>query len=172
MWFKNNFLTSQVRLAEFRVELWPGYITSIRQHEREVLVCAEVSHKVMRQDTLFEIIRNCIRDDERNWMDNFKRDVIGTTVLTGYNNATYRVDDVDFHSSPMSTFDKRGQQVTYFDYYREKYQLTIGDRNQPMLVSNPKARDARAGRNTPVMLVPELCRATGKFYSHLFFIYK
>lgn len=78
----------QVALEEFRIELWPGYVTSIRQHEQDILVCAEVSHKVMRQQTLYDILRDAQREGDRNWMDNFKKEVIGTTVLTTYNNKT------------------------------------------------------------------------------------
>lgn len=88
-------------------------------------------------------------------------EIIGTTVLTDYNNHTYRVDDVDFVSSPSSTFMQKGVQINYYDYYKNKYNLTIRDRLQPMLVSNPKAADIRVGRTQVIFLVPELCRATG-----------
>lgn len=43
------FLSFQVKLDQFKIELWPGYITSIRQHEQDILVCCEVSHKVCPQ---------------------------------------------------------------------------------------------------------------------------
>lgn len=152
---------NKVKLDSFRIELWPGYITSIRQHEQDILVCAEVSHKVMRQETIYEILRNCRQDDQTNWQDNFKREIIGSVVLTDYNNHTYRVDDVDFSASPLSTFKQRGVDVTYKDYYQAKYNIVIRDQRQPMLVSNPKARDIRAGRTQVIFLVPELCRATG-----------
>jgi aubergine len=166
-------------LNQFRVELWPGFITSIRQHELNILTCVEVSHKVrsnnfpssvfnfllsqvMRQETIYDIMRNCRQDNSSsNWQDAFKRDIIGSIVLTAYNNNTYRIDDIDFNVNPSLTFDMRGQQISFVDYYQNKHQLTIRDRNQPMLVSNPSARDCRAGRNQPILLVPELCRATG-----------
>jgi aubergine-like protein len=82
-----------------------------------------------------------------------------STVLTDYNNHTYRVDDVNFLASPDSTSDQRGQPVAYTAYYKAKYNVDIRDRKQPMLVS--KARDLRAGRDQLLYLVPELCRATG-----------
>lgn len=72
-------------MDQFRLELWPGYITSIRQHEHDILVCCEVSHKVMRQETIYEILRQC-RQDDRNWQDSFKKEICGTIVLTDYNN--------------------------------------------------------------------------------------
>ena len=35
-----------------------------------------------------------------------------------YNNETYRIDDIDWDRSPMSTFDKTGEQVSLVQYYR------------------------------------------------------
>lgn len=37
----------------------------------------------------------------------------------------------------------------------------IRDLNQPLLLSQPKARDRRAGQEGPIILVPELCYTTG-----------
>lgn len=51
--------------------------------------------------------------------------------------------------------------MSYKDYYERRYNRTINDAKQPMLVSKPKARDIRDGRDQLVYLVPELCRATG-----------
>lgn len=152
---------NKVTLKEYKVELWPGYITSIRQHENDVLVCCEVSHKVMRQETAYEIIKSCQRDDAGKWKDNFKKEIIGTTILTDYNNKTYRVDDVTFEISPSDTFTKGDKEISYKEYYETRYNLNIKDPKQPMLVSNPKASDVRAGRTKVILLVPELCRATG-----------
>ena len=35
-------------VREFCLEVWPGYVTSIRQHEEKMLLCCEVSCKVLR----------------------------------------------------------------------------------------------------------------------------
>lgn len=48
-----------MEVPNHRLELWPGYLTSIRQHESNILMCAEVIHKVMRQQTLFDILKDC-----------------------------------------------------------------------------------------------------------------
>lgn len=48
------------------MEVWPGYITSIRQHENDILMCAEISSKVMRSETLHDIYLNiCERYGDR-----------------------------------------------------------------------------------------------------------
>lgn len=156
---------NRVIIKEHKVELWPGYITSIRQHEEDVLVCCEVSHKVMRMQTVYEVLVNHRKDDAENFKDNFKREIIGSTVLTDYNNNTYRVDDIDFMATPKLTFisKKKGEvkEISYIEYYKARYDLTIKDENQPMLVSKPKPRDVRAGNDQVLYLVPELCRPTG-----------
>ncbi|XP_006616743.1 piwi-like protein Siwi [Apis dorsata] len=153
---------SKVEVRDFRLELWPGYLTSIRQHENSILMCAEIIHKVMRQQTLLDILNECYDHDKNDYKTLFENQVIGLVVLTDYNNNTYRISDVDFDSSPNSTFQLRtGEKITYRDYYRNKYQIPIDNISQPMLVTRLKPRERRAGQAELVYLVPELCRATG-----------
>ena len=47
------------------------------------------------------------------------------------------------------------------EYYKTQYKIDIKDREQPLLVSNPKKRDERAGQTGPILLVPELCNLSG-----------
>ena len=48
---------------------------------------------------------------------------------------------------------------TRFQAYEERGRIT--DVNQPLLISQPKARDRRSGQEGPICLVPELCYTTG-----------
>ena len=34
--------------------LQPGYVTSIRQHEQDMLLCSEMKMKIMRSDSVLE----------------------------------------------------------------------------------------------------------------------
>nr|AEI25513.1 aubergine [Nilaparvata lugens] len=153
---------AKITIPEFSLELWPGYLTSMRQHEHSFLLCVEIIHKVLRQDTAYDLLRLAMQRDSRNYQDIFRNEMIGQVVLTSYGNtATYKVDDVDFTSNPDTTFDMKGVKTTIRDYYNSKYGLKIQDSRQPLLVSRPKARDERGGRDGPIFLVPELCRMTG-----------
>lgn len=89
--------------------------------------------------------------------------MIGTVVLTDYNNNTYRIEDVDFSTTPLSTFPKKdGTRVSYMEYYQKRYGITIRERNQPMLLTKNKPKSRQADQDgEDVFLVPELCRATG-----------
>ncbi|XP_017059224.1 protein aubergine [Drosophila ficusphila] len=151
---------AKINLENYRMELWPGYQTSIRQHESDILLCAEIAHKVMRTDTLYNILSESMRDNDDGYRT-FQREVIGMVVLTDYNNKTYRVDDVDFESSPLSKFNTKEGDITYVDYYKKRYNITIRDFKQPLLVSRPTEKNIRGGVDQLIMLIPELARATG-----------
>ena len=113
-----------IRKPEWNIDLWPGislfllhlqcwrqrhifhsfsgYKTTIRQHENELLLGVEVTHKMLRTDSAWGTISNiqqrygngpeCIRQ--------IKRALMGSIVISNYNNKTYRVDDVDFNTTP------------------------------------------------------------------------
>ncbi|KAH8377461.1 hypothetical protein KR093_005619, partial [Drosophila rubida] len=157
-----NYFDPQAKIVldNYRMELWPGYTTSIRQHESDLLLCAEIAHKVMRTDTLYHILSKNIRESD-DYQAAFKREVIGMVVLTDYNNKTYRVDDVDFASSPMTKFSTKDGEISFVDYYKKRYNITIRDYKQPLVVSRPTEKNIRGGTDQLIMLIPELSRATG-----------
>lgn len=114
---KINVLPLQTAIPEFRLELWPGYITSIRQHEEDILVCVEIAHKVMRTETIYDIM-NRVRREERDFKTAIMERILGGTVLTAYNNNTYRIDDIDFEKSPSSTFETKNGPISFIEYYK------------------------------------------------------
>lgn len=115
----------------------------------------------MRFDTVYSILQSKERDRVPEIKTAFCKEIIGTVVLTRYNNRTYRIDDVRFDMNPKHKFKAGDKEISFIEYYKTRYQVEINDPNQPLLVSNPKASDIRGGRNEPVLLVPELCFTTG-----------
>ncbi|KAG8224465.1 hypothetical protein J437_LFUL003188 [Ladona fulva] len=149
-------------LSEYKMQLWPGYVTSVRQHEDYVLMCAEITHKVMRRDTVLDQLTDCLIRFPNDFQRVFKRTILGSIVLTDYNNKTYRVDDVDFSLTPESGFKLNERTtVSYMDYYSSRYDIKIKHKNQPLLLTMPKQKDRRRGIKQPIYLIPELCRMTG-----------
>jgi len=45
-------------------------------------------------------------------------------VLTDYNNKTYKIDDVDFESSPMTKFSTKDGEISFTEYYKKVCRLT------------------------------------------------
>jgi len=57
--------------------------------------------------------------------------------------------------SPATTFDRNGEQVSYAEYYKTRYNEDVKDPNQPLLIN----KDRKTGNE--VALIPELCQLTG-----------
>jgi len=149
-----------VILKDWKLELWPGYVTSMRQHENDVMLCCEVSTKIIRTDTVMDQLMSCVRGQGGRQMA--QKLLLGAIVMTKYNNKTYRIDDILWDKSPSDTFPGRdGAETSYVKYYKERYGITIKDTKQPLIVSMPKKSDLRRGFEGPVHLIPELSFMTG-----------
>ena len=153
-----NYYDSKAAIQEraHNIELWPGYMTSVRQHEHKILLNVEIGYKFLRMDTVRHLWDQCGGNTVR--MTNV---AVGQIVITDYNNTTYRVDSIDFTKNPESTFDKNGEQISYMKYYKDRYGIVIRDTKQALLVSNANARQRRGGAPEQFYLIPELCRLTG-----------
>lgn len=89
----------------------------MRQHERNILLNVDLSFKFMRTDTVYDLLMQC---NQGNIRKEFQASVIGSIVLTSYNNKTYRIDDVDFDSTPTSTFKKAdGTEISFQQYFQQ-----------------------------------------------------
>lgn len=153
---------AKVTIPEHKLEIWPGYFTSIRQHEREILMCVEITHKVMRLDTILNILQDVKSRSNQNYREEFNKRVISSIVMTDYNNRFYRIDDVEWKKTPRDTFSKAdGTQLDLITYYKERYGKTIRILDQPLLTSRARKREIRAGAPELIYLIPELCRLTG-----------
>jgi aubergine-like protein len=96
---------------------------------------------------MYDILHTCLRDNYSDARDRFVKEVAGAVILTGYNNKTYRIDDVDWTKNPASTFPYNGREISFIEYYREKYNLKINDPKQPLLISNPSVRKFHTSLN-------------------------
>jgi aubergine-like protein len=137
-------------------------VKSVEEHEGGLMLLLDVSHRVLSQKTVLEFMRECVQKSA-NWKDLAKKGIIGNIVLTRYNNKSYRVDDIDFDQKPTNTFKKGDKDVSYADYYKNEYNITISDMKQPMLISRKEVRMSgeKEKREFVVCLAPELCNLTG-----------
>ena len=67
----------------FRLELWPGYTTSILQYETDILLSADVSHKVLRQSTVLDYLYELF-NTKKDFHNEATKRVVGQIVLTRY----------------------------------------------------------------------------------------
>ncbi|XP_025914599.1 piwi-like protein 1 isoform X1 [Apteryx rowi] len=151
-----------ISIPNHRLMVWPGFTTSILQYEKSIMLCTDVSHKVLRSETVLDFMYNLYNQvEEQRFRDVCTKELIGLIVLTKYNNKTYRVDDIDWDANPKCTFTKAdGSEISYIDYYKMQYNQEITDLNQPLLVSQPRRRRGSLMPG-PAVLIPELCYLTG-----------
>merc|ERR1719204_667609 len=146
-------------LKQHKLELWPGYVTSIRQHEEKILMCCEISHKILRTDTVLDQIGE-IHQKTRggpSFHAEVEKALLGAIIITRYNNKTYRVDEIAWDKKPSDEFEGRyDEKMTYMKYYETRYNKKINDIKQPLLISMPKLREERSGVSGPIFLIPEL----------------
>lgn len=71
----------------------------------------------MRNETILDILR-AFRTEERDFKTKSEQALLGATVLTKYNNKTYKIDDIKWELNPQTTFDKNGEQISLIQYYK------------------------------------------------------
>nr|XP_009512092.1 PREDICTED: piwi-like protein 1 isoform X2 [Phalacrocorax carbo] len=151
-----------ISIPNHRLMVWPGFTSSILQYEESIMLCTDVSHKVLRSETVLDFMYSLYYQvEEQRFRDACAKELIGLVVLTKYNNRTYRVDDIDWDANPQCTFRKSdGSEISYVDYYKRQYNQEITDLNQPVLVSQSQRKRGNMMPG-PVVLIPELCFLTG-----------
>jgi len=154
----------KIDIRAHKMQVWPGISTSILQYEKDVMLCADVAHKVLRMQTvlefLYEIYGQC--RNKATFYDDAKKKMLGEIVLTCYNNKTYRVDDIAWDKHPSDTFEKSdGSKISFKEYYEQVYEKPVKDPQQPLLISQPKEKDRKRGMSGPILLLPEFCVITG-----------
>ncbi|GAB1601208.1 piwi-like protein 1 [Argonauta hians] len=154
-------------VPQHKLEIWPGYITAIKEHEGGLLLMADASHKVLRKETVLDVLVSLVRQDPTRFRDSAMRTIVGSVVLTRYNNKTYRVDDIAWDMNPNNDFvtTSTKENITFVDYYRKQYNLEISDTNQPLLIHKPKRKTPRgqeeSSKSELICLIPEFCYMTG-----------
>uniref|UniRef100_A0A8C3VNJ2 Piwi like RNA-mediated silencing 4 n=1 Tax=Catagonus wagneri TaxID=51154 RepID=A0A8C3VNJ2_9CETA len=152
-----------VEIPQHKLSLWPGFALSVSHFESGLVFSADVSYKILRNETVLEFMTDlCHKTGASCFIPTCERELIGLIVLTRYNNKTYRIDDIDWSVKPTHTFQKRdGTGITYVDYYKQQYDITLSDLNQPVLVSLLKSRRNDDTEARMIHLIPELCFLTG-----------
>lgn len=129
----------RILIPEFKLEIWPGYITTIDEYENGLFMCCEVSHRILRVQTVLQIMTEIMGQKSKTNDNDSKQEImvalLGSTVITHYNRKTYRIDDIDFTMTPLSKFEQHGTEISYVDYYKKMYDIEIKNISQPMLIT-------------------------------------
>ncbi|TRY63151.1 hypothetical protein TCAL_10352 [Tigriopus californicus] len=160
---RNFYIPSLAKpFTQYDLEVWPGFETAIDEYEGGLKLQIDISHRVLRMETAYKVIKG-IAQKGGNVKNDVEKALLGTTVLTRYNNKTYRIDDIDWNTNAQSTFtNSKGEEVSFLDYYKLQYGIEIKDKEQPLLVNIPKVKAHGEAKVTKMIsLIPELCNLTG-----------
>ena len=160
---KNKFdPTSPKIIPQHKLEVWPGYVTAVNEYEGGIMLCLDVSHRVLCQRTVLDLLQEASRSGG-DYQKNALTSLLGAVVLTRYNNKTYRIDDIKFDMTPMSTFKTRDREMTYVEYYKTQYNIDIKDKSQPLLLSVKERRVSGTQEKETLhfCIVPEISFLTG-----------
>ncbi|XP_033236662.1 protein argonaute-3 isoform X1 [Drosophila pseudoobscura] len=149
-------------IPQAKLEVWPGYVTAVDELEGGLMLCCDVSHRILCQRTVLDMLIDIYKKNINSYQDLVKKTLIGNIVITRYNNRTYKISEVCFNESPQSIFHTKTGPTSYVQYYTKYHNINIKDINQPLLLSIKKARGTPEDtENIEFRLVPELCYLTG-----------
>lgn len=67
----------------FRLTIWPGFASNILQYESAIMLCTDVSHKVLRSETVLDFMTNLrMQVGEHRFPDICTKELVGLIVLT------------------------------------------------------------------------------------------
>ncbi|XP_057702846.1 piwi-like protein 2 isoform X2 [Corythoichthys intestinalis] len=156
---------SAIVLGKHRLQVWPGFSTCIKQTDGGLYLCVDVSHKVLRNDSVLDVMNILYQQSKEKFRDECTKELVGSIIITRYNNRTYRIDAIEWDKSPKDTFTLMdGTKTTFVDYYSKNYGIHIKEMAQPLLIHKPKERSKPGGKQVitgEILLVPELSFMTG-----------
>ena len=154
----------KIEIQQHRLEVWPGWLTSIQRLDGGIKLTVDATFRVLRLQTVLDLmteIKN--RNRGTRLKELLETELIGTIIMTRYNNRSYRIDEIDMTRKASDTFTmSNGEEISYADYILNHYNVRVRDLNQPMIVNHPKPKRGQPQSSTDaIYLIPELCVTTG-----------
>jgi len=133
------------------LNVWPGYINSVRDFEGGCYVNIDITSRCLRQNNVLQQIEDRLSAGGREAAE---RSIVGNMVWTVYNYNHYKVEEIMWDMTPEShRFQKNQEMWSLMRYYHERYNKQIQNPEQPLLRAQVDEND--------VYLIPELCIQTG-----------
>ncbi|XP_010725056.1 piwi-like protein 2, partial [Meleagris gallopavo] len=105
-------------LQRYRLQIWPGYSVSIRKKDGGLFLMVDTVHRIIRSESVLALMHSICKQSPSSFHDECAKQLVGSTVLTRYNNRTYRIDDIDWEKTPRDSVTLgSGEEITFVDYY-------------------------------------------------------
>lgn len=111
------------------LNIWPGYQARMQKVDSGLYLQIKSEHEVVRtQQTVLDelaLIREVNEGRGVDFIEDMTQYICGQTVITSYNNRTYKIDDLRFDMSAESRFEYGADKVTFAEYMLNRYKLTV-----------------------------------------------
>lgn len=146
------------------LKVYPGFAVSVDEQEDGLMICLDTQHRVLRTQNAYELLNEIQCAEKQRFKEVASSSIIGSCIFTRYNNKTYIVDDIAWDMNPQDTFPTRdGGSISFVDYYKLQYGITIKDVRQPLLINRRSVKVSGQTEKVErmVCLIPELSFLTG-----------
>lgn len=108
----------RIAIDQHKLEVWPGWITSIQRLDGGIKLAVDASFRVLRLETVRDIMMEVRTRARGNLKEAFEMELVGTIIMTRYNNRPYRIDEIDLTKKPSDSFLQRSTNtmITYAEY--------------------------------------------------------
>ena len=72
------------QFKDLRLEVWPGFATSLNNYGPHFLVNVDTSYKILREDSALDVINDLVKTGGGDTHSNIENALTGTTVMTKY----------------------------------------------------------------------------------------
>ena len=137
VYMKNKYFdpTKKMKIEQYMIEIWPGFLLNVVEHDSNTfLLQCDITHRILQKTCVLSQLSVLRQQNANNFQMIARKQFVGESIITVYNNRTYRIDDIDFNSNPMSTFVQNNITITYVDYFKQHWGLDITDYSQPLIV--------------------------------------
>lgn len=151
-------------IPQHKLEILPGYAIAVDEYEDGIMLCLDTQHRVLRTQSVLELLREYHSACGPRFKEMANKHIVGSSILTRYNNKIYVVDEIMWGASPNDTFNTfDGKEIAYKEYYKKQHNLEIKDDQQPLLLNKKSVRQQGTLEKVDkfICLVPELCYLTG-----------
>ncbi|KAL4438115.1 hypothetical protein ABPG74_016894 [Tetrahymena malaccensis] len=140
------------------LEAYKGFTFNASPSQQKIFLTIDFASRILRNENALQYMNQHQKENANK--------IVGQSVITKYNNfQIYLIDRIDLNKTPNSTFfyKQSNKQISFAQYYKERYNITIQKMNQPLLVHKRKYREpnTNALKFEDVFLIPELCFMTG-----------
>ena len=153
---KNEKVT--INVSGVKVDFYPGFTTSFVETEKGNFLNVTLKNKIIQQKTVLEyLIENDYKKKEKK--EEIKEKLKNSIFKDTYLGKNHKIIDIDFDINPINkSCNYKGQTITIFDYYKKKYNITIKNKDQPLILvcKGPIQED-----KNKLYFVPELCVLVG-----------